>query len=328
MKAKIPPEARTRALLVAAQGGNKRATDTLVRESMPLVEAVVSRQGRPDLREDLLQAGLCGSSEGQREGEPARAGGLMRAIATWDPAKRHAGKPIRWSTWATWWIRAGVQAEMCKLGPLMGPNRRALKRRAKVRKAAAALEAKLGRVPEAAEVAGALKVPERPGIIEAALRPLPKPLTGPSDPGREGKRVWEDLRSGNTPTPEQALDLQRQIQRVRDAVEALPPLERSVIAGAFGIEERELTPLELAARAGLSRCALYRVRARALELLREALGDLEVRERIEDLDDINAQGNAFGELGGHRVGPGKEAIDAAAGNTGGYANGLTDRRRR
>jgi RNA polymerase sigma factor (sigma-70 family) len=277
LKATIPLESRTKALLVAAQAGDEAARSRLVADSLPLVEAVVAKQGRPDLHDDLLQAGCCGSSEGQSDGEPARAGGLLRAIETWQ-----ARKGVKWSTWATWWIRAGVQAELIKNGPMLGPNRRALKRRAKVRKVAAALEAQLGRRPETLEISAALKVPERDGIIEAAMRPLLKEARATADDG--DRRLWEDLRSGNTPTPEQALDLRRQINRIRDTVMALPPLERVVIAGTFGIDSRELPQEALARVAGISGRTLRAVKARALEMLREQLGDMAVRPRDQDFE--------------------------------------------
>lgn len=305
MKSAIPPESRTKALLLAAQAGDTKARDRLVAESMPIVEAVVQKQQRPDLHDDLLQAGLCGSSEGQQDGEPARAGGLLRAIETWKPTKG-----TKWSTWATWWIRAGVQAEAIKNGPLLGPNRRALKRRAKVRKAAAALEARLGRKPDADEIGASLKVPERAGIIEAAMRALPKPMQAPAG---EDRQLWEDLRSGATPNPEQALDMQRQIQRVRDTVMRLPPLERVVIAGTFGIGTRELPQEALARAAGLSGRTLRKVKARALELLREQLSDLAVRERDEDFEDPTAQGRTLGEMQGRKSPADPDRIDGANG---------------
>lgn len=296
MKGTIPPEAATRALLAAAQQGDKQATDTLIRNSMPLVEAVVKKLERPDLYEDLLQAGLCGSSEGQNDGQPAKPGGLMLAIQRWDP-----DRGVKWSTFATWWIRAAVQAEACKLGPLIGPNRRALKRRAKVRAAAGKLERQLGREPTIEEVGAALKVPERPGILKAAMQPLPRPIRE-SPQESPGKRVWEELRSGNTPTPEQALDYSRQIERVRAAVMALPDVERVVIAGSFGINAREMPQAALAKVAGLSERGLREAKLRALARLKDVLQDLEVRVRDQDLEDPVAKGEsaALGELDGMR----------------------------
>lgn len=308
----IPREDHTRSLLAAAKAGDRKAADKLVRESMPLVEAVVSKQHRPDIHDDLVQAGLCGSSEGQANG--AKAGGLMRAIELWDPERTASGKPIRWATFATWWIRAGVQAELYKQGPLIGPNRRTLKRRAKVRKAAAALEAKMGKRPTTAEIRDSLKVPEHPGIIEAAMKPLIKQMAT-TDRDGDGRRVWEELRSGATPTPEQALDLQRMIQRIRDAVSDLPPIERLVVAGTFGIESREMTQEDLAKLAGLSERVLRQVKAKALARLQKRLVDLETgRTRGEDLEDPVGTGETrtFGELEGYRSGPSREQIDQCA----------------
>lgn len=63
------------------------------------------------------------------------------------------------------------------------------------------------------------------------------------------------------------------VERIRDAVEALPEPERSVIECMVWGGERQI---EVADRLGFSRSYVRRLFLRAQELLKESLGDLRV----------------------------------------------------
>src|ERR1700710_2201306 len=80
-----------RELVLAAQGGEGAARDTLVDMFMPLVASLARRyRGTPSLtRDELLQAGVVG---------------LLRALERYDPA---LGTPF-WC-YASWWVRQAMQ---------------------------------------------------------------------------------------------------------------------------------------------------------------------------------------------------------------------------
>jgi RNA polymerase sigma factor (sigma-70 family) len=124
-------------LLEAAKGGDRKAQNAIVQATMWVVDAQVKRVRRPQLRDDLTQAALVGST-----GE----GGLMGALKAWNP---DAG--ASWWTHATHWIEGAIRRALATelstegLATRREFSRLVSKRRAKLRK-------ELGREPDAEEL--------------------------------------------------------------------------------------------------------------------------------------------------------------------------------
>ena len=127
------------------------------------------------------------------------------------------------------------------------------------------LQATLGRMPTAQELATALgvAVSELDSIADDVQRAVVLSIQGFADPSSV-----EDAVVAQDPGPEDSLLMREQVHYLHTAVESLPDRLRTVVRGYF-FEERPMA--ELAAELGVSESRVSQMRAEALVLLKDGM---------------------------------------------------------
>jgi RNA polymerase primary sigma factor len=263
----LPSAFRSHALLTpdeeislakAAQSGDARARRRLIEANLRLVISISRRYRGLGLGpEDLVQEGIIG---------------LVRAAERFDWRLGY-----RFSTYATWWIRQAMQRALANDGrairlPLhIGERRRLLER------LRSELRARLGREPTVEELAAeagltprkvelALEVPDTTSL-EAVLSP------------RDDAPWLETLPDEHAVDPELIVERTQERLRVRTAVAALPPRERTTIVLHFGLDGQPCTLKEVAASLGVTRERARKIEEHALSRLATSLGAPERKHR-------------------------------------------------
>jgi RNA polymerase primary sigma factor len=237
-------------LVLDSQGGDRNARDRVVELSMPLVHTIADTYNRPELRDDLIQAGVVGDSA---KGE---TGGLLRAIELFD-----AEAGYQFSTYAGWWIRAGMRAELARLRDETGQSARLRTRQALIRRKARELAAERnGEQPSAVEVLIACRGDNRDQVtlasVERALGPVPRAV---------GAEVLEQVPVGGESATVEALDAKRLLA----AVDRLPPRRAHIVRSYLGLGgETPRSFRELAAELGITWQRVRKIYGKAIEQVR------------------------------------------------------------
>ncbi|QIN81801.1 sigma-70 family RNA polymerase sigma factor [Rubrobacter tropicus] len=232
-----------------AQAGDLRARQRLIEKNLRLVVSVAKKyrgQGLPF--EDLIQEGNLG---------------LMKAVEKFDPEKGW-----RLSTYATWWIRQGVQRAVADKGRTI---RVPVHRGDKVRKMARTyneLSAELEREPTDEEVAGRLEWPvEQVRDLKSSLwdaTSLNQSLSSDGD-GSELGELITDERSSDT-----AGEVISEIETagLEEAIGRLPERHRTVLIRRYGLGDEGVSTLaELSDELGISRERVRQVQREAERML-------------------------------------------------------------
>ncbi|NLG69383.1 MAG: sigma-70 family RNA polymerase sigma factor [Firmicutes bacterium] len=232
-----------------AEQGDVRAKARLIESNLRLVVNVAMRfvdRGVPVL--DLVQEGNIG---------------LMRAVEKYDWRKG-----FRFSTYATWWIVQAVRRALGDQSRTIRLPAHMIETIGKVNTTASLLGHELGREARAEEVAAHLGM--EPSRVEEAMRAAQELLSLENPVGDDGMRVADFVGDEHSPPPDEEAARSLLRDHVREVLESLPPVERTVLTLRYGLDDGQPRTLEeIGRRLGVTRERIRQIQERALAHLRE-----------------------------------------------------------
>ena len=225
----------------------RHAQLTLVCSNLRLV-ASIARGYRADglERVDVMQEGVLG---------------LLRAVDKFD---WRLG--FRLSTYATYWIRQGVQRGIDTHGRIIRLPVHVLERIRGVKRQARQLEIRLGREPTLMELAEAVGI-EASEV--AFLRDLEQDAVSLDEPVRtdaESSPLGEMIAAPDDPIEVTVARIER-YEVIASAVDALDKRSRTIIRMRFGLDEDPRTLEEVGREFGVTRERVRQLETKALEML-------------------------------------------------------------
>jgi RNA polymerase sigma factor (sigma-70 family) len=226
----------------------RRAKQDLMEANLRLVVSIAKRyvgRGLPLL--DLIQEGNLG---------------LMKAV---DRFQYRRG--FKFSTYATWWIRQGVQRAITDLARTIRLPAHVSGSLTRIDAARAVLSRELGREPTLPELAARVELPLEKVRLRLEARIPTASLDAPSD---DGPPIGGVLQIDAASPEDQAVgrDLRR---RLAQQLAPLTRREREIISLRFGMgTDREHTHAEIGRRYGLSRERIRQIELQVLQKLRRA----------------------------------------------------------
>jgi RNA polymerase primary sigma factor len=235
-------KAEERALAQLVEAGDDGARRRMIEANLRLVVSIAKHfRGHGVPLTDLIQDGTVG---------------LIRAVDKFDWRR-----DLKFSTYATWWIRQAVQRSVHNHSRSIRVPVHTAERVVKLRRTRTTLEARLGRAATDDELAAAMHLPVARIVKLAAI----DRVTGPVESMEHGQaehhpaagRVEDDLLDGE------------RLANLRAAMEHLTERQRVVIELRFGLDGREPRTVEAISRLlAVSRQRVGQIERDALDTLR------------------------------------------------------------
>ena len=190
--------------------------------------------------------------------------GLMRAV---DKYEHRRG--FKFGTYATWWIRQGVQRALADHARTVRVPCHQIGLIAKMERKKNEMTAATGHEPTSDELAVALGVKSEETKSLRAVGKQPISLHEPI--GGDGERAIEDfLSDGHVPNPGENVDARLLRERINEVLRSLAPREREVIELRFGLRDGTPRTLdEVAKQYGITRERIRQIEARGILKLRQ-----------------------------------------------------------
>ncbi|RQO55362.1 RNA polymerase sigma factor RpoS [Paucibacter sp. KBW04] len=241
---------------VAARAGDFPARQAMIRHNLRLVVSIAKNYlGRGLPMSDLIEEGNLG---------------LMHAIGKFEPERG-----FRFSTYSSWWIRQSIENALmhqARLVRLPVHIVRELNQVIKARRALEAVQSQRGVEAKVRveEVAAALGRPVAEVAELLAYAELPSSLDSPVDRNGEGGESMLDLVADEQAVDPMGLRLSHELETlISHGLAALNEREREVLAGRFGLADREPETLDiLAQRLNLTRERIRQIQIEALAKLK------------------------------------------------------------
>jgi RNA polymerase primary sigma factor len=223
----------------------------MVRAYLPLVVAIAKRyHGKSSLDLlDLIQEGNLG---------------LMHAVEKYDYRRG-----VKVSTYAVWWIRQAITRAMADQGRLIRIPVHMTERMTKVLRERRKLSHRLGRNPQADEIAASVAMPA--ARVERAMSLVREPISLDIPIGEENDATLGDLiEAQDAPNPHAVAEASALAQSVAEALSGLTEREQRILRMRFGIGGTAEHTLEDVGKIfGLTRERIRQIEASALAKLRQ-----------------------------------------------------------
>jgi len=209
--------------------------------------------------------------------------GLMRAV---DKYEHRRG--FKFGTYATWWIRQGVQRALADHARTVRVPCHQIGLMAKMERKKNELTGATGREPSSEELAIALgvKTEETKSLRNVGKQPisLHEPIGG------DGERAIEDfLSDGVEPNPGEHVDARLLRERITEVLRSLAPREREVIELRFGLRDGTPRTLdEVAKQYGITRERIRQIEARGILKLRQPTRAVRLEGFADVIEPLNS----------------------------------------